>query len=151
MPQSLAQIYLHIVFSTKNRKPFLKNNSMREKLYAYMAGICKNLECPAIIIGGVENHVHLLTRFSRKIPVRDFIKELKRSSSKWIKDKWPEISAFAWQAGYGTFSISPSHVAGVQKYIANQAEHHRKESFEDEFRRLCQKYNIQIDERYVWD
>ncbi|MFQ5640520.1 MAG: transposase, partial [bacterium] len=119
--------------------------------HAYMAGICKNLKCSALIIGGVEDHVHMLNRHSKNLSVADFLRDLKRPSSKWIKTLNPTLVSFNWQAGYGAFSISPSHVAEVRNYIANQAEHHRHESFQDEFRRLCRKYGVEIDERYAWD
>ena len=151
MPQSLVQIYLHIVFSTKHRQPWLADKQIREQIHAYMAGICKNLKSPALIIGGVADHVHLLTRFSKNTSVADFLRDLKRSSSSWIKTLSPRMASFHWQAGYGAFSISPSHVEDVRHYIANQEEHHRRESFQDEFRRLCRKYGVDIDERYVWD
>lgn len=149
MPQSLAQIYLHTVFSTKNRQPFLAH--FEEEIHAYLAGICKNLECPAIIINGIENHVHLLTRHSKNITVADFLRDLKCSSSKWIKTLSPTLVSFGWQNGYGTFSVSPGHLDAVKNYITNQKEHHHRESFKDEFRKLCKKYGIEIDERYVWD
>ena len=151
MPQSLVQIYLHIVFSTKNREPFLKDKEIKRKVYAYMAGICKDMECSALTIGGIEDHVHLFTRHSKKITVADFLRDLKRSSSIWIKTLSSSLVSFSWQAGYGAFSVSPAHVENVKKYIINQEEHHRKESFQDEFRRLCKKYGVEIDERYVWD
>jgi putative transposase len=120
MPQSLAQVYLHLVFSTKNRTPF------------------------------VEDHVHLLVRFGRTVTIANLIKELKRTSSIWIKDEFG-INAFEWQSGYGAFSISPAHLQILVKYIKNQEEHHKKVSFQDEFRRLLKKYQIEYDERYVWD
>ncbi len=151
MPQSLVQIYLHIVFSTKLRSPYLKNRTLQEKLYGYMSGICKNLDCYALKIGGDDNHVHLLTRHSKTLAISDFMRELKRSSSIWLKTQNPALSSFHWQDGYGAFSISPSHVENVKDYIANQEAHHRKESFQDEFRRLCKKCGVEIDERYVWD
>ena len=151
MPQSLTQIYLHTVFSTKNRQPFLKDRDFRARVHAYLAGTCKNLECPAVIIGGVEDHVHGLCRFGKTIDVATFIRELKRESSKWIKAEQPRLSSFYWQAGYGAFSISPSHVESLKNYIANQEEHDRKVSYQDEFRRLCKKYGIELDERYAWD
>ncbi|HEV3079885.1 MAG TPA: transposase [Gemmataceae bacterium] len=109
MPQSLSQIYLHVVFSTKNRARYLQNNELRIKVHAYLAGICKNLESPAIIIGGVEDHVHILCRLSKNISVANFVRELKRDSSKWLKIESSELSDFYWQAGYGAFSSSPSH------------------------------------------
>lgn len=151
MPQSLVQVYLHIVFSTKHRQPYLSDRTLREKLYGYMAGICKNLDCPALRIGGVEDHTHLLARYAKTMAISDFLRELKRSSSTWIKTQSRELSSFDWQDGYGAFSIRPSHVKQVEMYIANQEAHHRKEAFEDEFRRLCKKSGVAIDERYVWD
>ena len=151
MPQSLVQVYLHIVFSTKQRRPYLRGRNLREKADGYMAGICKNLDCPALKIGGGEDHTHLLTRHSKILTISDFMRELKRSSSLWIKIQSEELSSFQWQNGYGAFSVSPSHVEQVKTYIANQERHHHKESFQDEFRRLCKKYGVEIDERYVWD
>jgi putative transposase len=149
--QSLSQIYLHIVFSTKNRAPFLKDKAFRERVHGFLAGICKNKECPALIIGGVEDHVHILCRFSKNIALKDFLRDLKRDSSAWIKVENLELDDFHWQGGYGAFSISPGHVDALREYIADQEEHHRHETFQDEFRRLCRKYGVEIDERYVWD
>ena len=151
MSQSLAQIYLHFVFSTKNRQPFLTEPSLRANLHAYLAGICKNLDSPAVIIGGVADHVHLLCRFSRTHAVAVFIRELKRDSSKWIKTQADDLADFHWQDGYGAFSVSPAHVEGLKKYVANQEVHHRRETFQDEFRRILRKYDLEWDERYVWD
>lgn len=151
MGQSLAQIYVHIIFSTKHRKPFLKETELRTKLYAYLAGICKKQDCPALIIGGVEDHVHILCRLGKTIEVATLIREVKRGSSLWIKVQRKDLQDFHWQDGYGAFSVSPSHVPDLKEYIANQEEHHRRESFQDEFRRICKKYGVEIDERYVWD
>ena len=128
MSQSLVQIYLHVVFSTKQRQPFLADNQIREQAHAYLAGICKNLKCPALIVGGVEDHVHILNRHSKNISVADFLRDLKRASSEWIKTLSPTLSSFHWQAGYGAFSISPSHVTEVRSYIAKQDEHHHHQS-----------------------
>lgn len=151
MPQSLAQIYLHLVFSTKHRKPLLSDKRQREQTHAYLAGACVNLDSPSLIVGGVKDHVHILCRQSKNIAVKTLVAELNRESSKWIKTQGPDLSEFYWQRGYGAFSISPSHVSALKKYIANQEEHHQKETFQDEFRRLCAKYELEIDERYVWD
>ncbi len=151
MPQSLAQIYLHIVFSTKHRQPFLKDKALRERMHGYLVGICRNLKCPSLIVGGVADHVHLLTRHSKNITIAEFLRVLKRESSKWIKTIDPALALFYWQTGYGAFSVSPSHVMAVKKYIANQEAHHHSESFQDEYRRICRKYGVEIDERYVWD
>ncbi len=151
MGQSLVQIYLHIVFSTKYRRPFFKDAELRSKCHAYLAGITRNLDCPSLIVGGVEDHVHLLFRFGKQINVADLLRELKRDSSKWIKQEKPSLGDFYWQDGYGAFSVSPGHVEQLTEYIRHQEEHHRHENFQDEFRRLCAKYDVPIDERYVWD
>jgi REP-associated tyrosine transposase len=151
MPQSLVQIYLHIVFSTKGRRPFLTDKPLRKNTHAYLAGTCRNLKCPALIIGGVEDHVHILCRFGKTIDVAELIREVKRSSSVWVKEQDHRLDDFHWQNGYGAFSVSPSHVPGLKEYIENQEEHHKTESFQDEFRRLCERYGVEIDERYVWD
>ena len=151
MPQSLAQIYVHIVFSTKNRQPFLTDVAFRGRIYAYLAGTIANLDSPSLLVGGVADHVHLLCRLSKTHSLSDLIRDLKRSSTNWIKQENAGLSDFHWQAGYGAFSVSPSHVEPLLKYIAEQEEHHRKESFQDEFRRLCKKYGVALDERYVWD
>ncbi len=153
MSQSLCQIYLHLVFSTKGRLPFLQPADLRGELHRYLGGVCRNHDSPSIRIGGVEDHVHLLLRLSKSISIADLTRELKRDSSKWIKDRFndPYLQEFHWQAGYGAFSISPSHVELVSQYIRDQEEHHREESFQDEFQRMCHKYGVAIDERYVWD
>jgi REP-associated tyrosine transposase len=151
MSQSLAQVYLHIVFSTKNRKAFLQNRALRAELHNYLGGVCRSLDSPPLIVGGVADHVHLLCRLSRTHTIAEVIRELKRDSSKWIKTKDAALGEFHWQDGYGAFSVSPSHVEALRKYIANQEEHHRTESFQDEFRRLLKKYGLEYDERYVWD
>jgi REP element-mobilizing transposase RayT len=151
MPQTLIQIYVHLVFSTKNRQPFLRDKSLRDNLHAYLAGICETQHAPAIIIGGVEDHVHLLCRLAKTLDVSTLIRELKRDSSKWIKEHDPRLADFAWQNGYAALSISPSHVEPLKAYIASQEEHHRRETFQEEIRRLCKKYGIDLDEKYAWD
>jgi putative transposase len=151
MAQSLAKILLHLVFSTKERRPFLRDAALREETYRYLGGILTQLDCQPIIIGGVEDHVHLLFAYSRTATVADVVKELKRGSSVWLKAKSPELAEFAWQGGYGVFSIGQSQVEDVRAYIAGQEEHHRKISFQDELRRLLERYEIAFDERYVWD
>ena len=150
MAQSLAQIYLHLVWSTKNRIPFLSDETLREEMHAYLAGACKNMGSPPLKVGGVEDHVHVACRFSRKMALSDFVRRLKKESSKWIKTRDPSLQSFYWQDGYGAFSVSPSHVEALQGYIANQVEHHREEGFKEEFRRLLKKYDVEYDEKYVW-
>jgi putative transposase len=151
MPQSLAQIYLHIVFSTKDRLPYLQDASLRDEMHNYLGGVCNNIDCPTLCVGGIADHVHILCRFGRTIALADLIQALKRDSSKWVKTKAPSLQDFHWQNGYGAFSISPSHVEPVREYIANQEEHHRATTFQDEFRHLLTKFGLKWDERYVWD
>ena len=151
MSQSLAKILVHTVFSAKERRPFLRDENLREQLHHYLGGVLSHLECQPIIVGGVEDHVHLLCALSRTREPAELVKEVKRGSSLWLKTKSPEFRDFAWQNGYGIFSIGFSQIASVRDYIATQDEHHRKVSFQDEFRQLMRRYEIQFDERYVWD
>ena len=147
---SLGQVYLHIIFSTKNRTRFLQNKSLRLELHNYLGGTCRNLGCPSLIVGG-EDHVHILCRFSRTTTIAVLVGELKRESSKWIKTKDLALQQFHWQTGYGVFSVGRNEVEMVREYIANQEEHHKVESFQDEFLRLLKEYGVEYDERYVWD
>lgn len=149
MGQSLVQNYLHIVFSTKYRKPLI-NESIEEELHSYLGGICNKLECQVIIVGGYTDHIHILCKLSKKIALMKLVEELKSHSSKWIKTKGENYQNFYWQDGYGAFSVNPSEVDVVIKYIANQKEHHRKKIFQDEYRAFLKKYAVEFDERYVW-
>ncbi len=151
MPQSLAKILVHTVFSTKERRPFLRDKSLREELHHYIGGILNQLDCQPIIVGGVEDHVHFLCALSRTCNAAEMVKEVKRGSSLWLKTKSTELHDFAWQNGYGIFSIGFSQIETVRDYIAGQEEHHRKVSFQDELRTLLKRYAIKFDERYVWD
>jgi REP element-mobilizing transposase RayT len=151
MSQSLAQIYLHIVFSTKDRRPFLQNAAIRDEIHRYLGGTCNNLLCPVLRVGGVADRVHILCRLGREISTAYLVKELKRESSKWIKTRARDLVDFYWQNGYGAFSVSPGHVERVREYIIRQEEHHQATTFQDEFRRLLTKYGLDWDERYVWD
>src|SRR6266576_1541823 len=146
MPQSLSIVYIHLVFSTKERQPFLSDEKVRTSLHAYLGGISKQLDCPPIQIGGAEDHVHLLSRFGRKITQAEWVKELKRVSNGWLKEQGGEYRRFAWQGGYADFSVSQSNLEQVKRYIANQEEHHRKMSFQDEVRELFRKHEQEWDE-----
>jgi putative transposase len=150
MPQSLASILIHIVFSTKNRKPFL-TAPVDVELHKYLATVARNAGSPTLAIDGVEDHVHLLVSLARTSSIADIVEDLKKTSSKWIKTKGPDFRAFQWQTGYGAFSIGQSNAPALKKYIANQNVHHRKQNFQDEYRTLLRKYEIEFDERYVWD
>src|SRR3974377_1494694 len=150
MPQSLAKILVHTVFSTKERRPFLAERSLREELHRYLGGILKHLDCQPIIVGGVEDHVHLLASLSRTCAAAEMVKEVKRGSSLWAKERDASMRDFAWQNGYGMFSIGASQIEEVRRYIAEQEQHHRKITFQDEFRVLLKRYQLASDERYVW-
>ena len=151
MPQSLSAVYLHLVFSTRDRRPFFNDSTLRIEMHAYLGGVSKQLDCPPILAGGFDDHVHLLARHGRTITQADWVKELKRVSSIWIKENNTALTHFAWQTGYGVFSVSVSNLDVVRNYIARQEEHHRKSTFQDEFRALLRKHEVACDERYVWD
>ena len=150
MGQSLVKNYLHIVFSTKHREHFIKPPYEAE-LHAYLGGICKKLECHPIKVGGYTEHIHILCMLSKKISLMKLLEEVKSHSSKWMKTKDNSLKNFYWQDGYGAFSVNPSQVEKVIAYIENQHEHHRKKTFQDEYRLFLKKYNVEYDERYVWD
>ena len=149
MPQSLAQIYIHLVFSTKERARLIPDNT-QTRLHAYLAGTHDAVGCPSLQVGGMPDHVHILFRLSRTVTISDVVKNAKVESSKWMKDECG-VGDFAWQAGYGAFSVSASNVEDVTSYIRNQPEHHRTRSFQEEFRRLLERYQVEYDEAYVWD
>lgn len=150
MPQSLSYLLTHIVFSTKDRAPVL-DATVRSALHAYLATVARNVDCECFRVGGVADHVHLAVRLSRTITMAQLIEELKTSSSKWLKTQSPALSAFAWQRGYGAFSVGPSDLDALLHYIDIQEEHHRTRTFQDEYRAFLKKYGIDYDERYVWD
>ena len=151
MPQSLAKILVHTIFSTKDRRPLLRDKSLREELHCYLGGILAHHDCQPLIIGGTEDHVHILSTLPRTGNAAEMVKEAKRGSSLWLKTKSPDLHDFAWQNGYDIFSIGFSQVETVRNYIAGQEEHHRKVSFQDEYREFLKRYEIEFDERYVWD
>ncbi len=151
MPQSLAKILVHTVFSTQDRRPLLRDRALREELHRYLGGILAHLDCQPIIVGGVEDHVHWLCALARTCEAAAMVKEAKRGSSLWLKTQSPDLRDFAWQKGYGIFSIGFSQIESARDYIVGQEEHHRKMSFQDELRQLLRRYEIAFDERYVWD
>lgn len=150
MPQSLSSVLIHLVFSTKNREPFMTADVEKE-LHPYMATIFREHDSPSLIIDGTSNHVHALFVLGRTIALAKVVEEVKTGSSKWLKTKGREFRDFHWQRGYGAFSIGQSSVAEVKRYIRNQKEHHRRVTFEDEYRKFLKRYEIDFDERYVWD
>ena len=150
MSQSLVKNLVHLVFSTKHREPWLPKEH-RTALFGYQSGIFQQWESPALIIGGVDDHVHALFSLSKNHALMKVVEEVKKGSSKWMKSDGPVNAAFCWQAGYAAFSVSQSNVDAVSDYIAKQEEHHRKTTFQDELRALLRRHEQEFDERYVWD
>ncbi len=150
MPQSLSSILIHLIFSTKNREPLI-GPEVETELYPYMASIFKAMKSPALTINGASDHVHTLFSLSRVITIADLVEEVKTESSKWIKRRGREFRNFYWQNGYGAFSIGQSQVPAVKRYLARQKEHHRRLTFQDEYRKFLKLYGVDYDERYVWD
>jgi len=150
MPQSLAKLLVHLIYSTKHRERILTDN-IPEELHRYTAGILKKYESPAILINSVEDHVHILFSQSRNHSLADLVEQAKKGTSKWLKTKGRAFARFHWQNGYGAFSVSQSNVKKVTAYIQRQKEHHKRQSFQDEFRALLKRHEIEFEERYVWD
>ncbi len=151
MAQTLVAIYMHVVFSTKHRQPFITPD-VEPDLYRYMNGIARSLNSPCLAINGTENHTHLLVSPSKNLPLSDLLCQIKASSTKWVKARdTGRHQSFGCQDGYGAFSVSRTSIPAVVEYIANQKEHHRRTSFEDEFRAMLRKSAIDFDERYLFD
>ena len=150
MPQSLSAVYIHLIFSTKERYPYLRDEKLQIDLHSYLGETSKRLDCPPIRVGGVEDHVHILARFGRTITQAEWVKELKRVSNLWLNSEGG-LEKFQWQAGYADFSVSASNLEAVKHYIENQKEHHKRMSYQDEVRKFLKKYGMEWDEQYIWD
>jgi REP element-mobilizing transposase RayT len=150
MPHSLAEVFIHIVFSTKNRVPLIQPE-IENSLHAYLSSICRALGSPAVQIGGVEDHVHMMSKLSRTVAICDLLEEIKKRSSKWLKDKDPVLRDFSWQNGYWAASVSKPDVPRVIDYIENQRQHHRRVSFREEYLEILREHGVDCDERYLWD
>ncbi len=151
MSQSLSAVCVHLVFSTKHRFPFLADATVRAEMHRYLAGVSNHLACPALAVGGVADHVHLLAYLGRSRSQAEWVKELKRASAVWFKTRVPTGAAFAWQAGYGAFSVSASQLVKARQYVAGQEAHHRQTTFQDELRALLQAHGLAWDEHYLWE
>jgi REP element-mobilizing transposase RayT len=150
MGQTLVKNYIHIVFSTKQRKPLIRKD-IEAELHTYLGGICNRLDCQILKAGGYTDHVHILCMLSKNIPLAKLVEEIKSHSSKWMKTKSPAYKDFYWQNGYGAFSVKPSEVDHVMDYIERQHEHHDTIRFQDEYMAYLEKYGMEYDSRYVWD
>jgi putative transposase len=150
MAQSLAKVFLHLIFSTKNRVRVLPDD-IRPALHDYMGGILRDADCSSIEINTEPDHAHILFLFSRSATISNVVRDVKKSSTNWLRGQHANFRDFYWQHGYGAFSVSSSNVETVREYIRNQREHHQKQSFQDEFRTFLKKHEVEFDERYVWD
>ena len=150
MAQSLSKVLLHIIFSTKNREPWLDSN-VRPRMHAYLATICRDAGADFVRVGGVSDHVHIVTTLARTLSQAQLIEEIKKASSKWVKALDARYRGFFWQRGYAAFSVSPSQLDSVLEYVNKQQEHHRTRTFQEEYRELLRKQGVDFDERFVWD
>ncbi|HEV8131130.1 MAG TPA: IS200/IS605 family transposase [Acidobacteriota bacterium] len=150
MAHTLTDLIAHIVFSTKNRHPFI-DAELKDRLFPYLGGIVRQLGGKCLIVNGVADHVHLLVHYPPMRCVSKLLGILKSNSTGWVRETWPRRLSFAWQTGYSAFSVSQSNTSDVYNYIANQERHHRRISFQDELRMLLQKHQIAYDERFLWD
>ena len=150
MPQSLSSVLVHLVFSTKNREPFI-TPEIEPELYPYMATVFRTMKSPSLTIHGTTDHVHALFSLGRVIAIADLVEEVKTETSKWIKTKGYFFRNFHLQSGYGAFSIGQSQVPLLKRYIQNQKRHHQRVTFQDDYRKFLKSYQIEYDERYVWD
>jgi putative transposase len=150
MPQSLSKVILHIIFSTKNREPWL-DSGVRLRMHAYLATVCRDLGVDFVQVGGVSDHVHIVTTLPRTLSQAQLVEQIKKTSSKWIKELNASYRGFFWQRGYGVFSVSPSQLEAMLQYVNAQQEHHRTRTFQEEYRELLRRHGLDFDERYVWD
>ncbi len=150
MPQSFGSLYFHLIFSTKNRVPSI-SDTIQPRLFEYLGGILRNQKGRLVAAGGIEDHVHLLVSLSRQACISDTLRDLKSNSSGWIHETFPTQRSFAWQSGYGAFSVSFSALDSVRKYLENQKEHHAKQTFQEEFIAFLKLHELEYDERYIWD
>ena len=150
MPQSLSRVILHIIFSTKDREPWL-GLDVRPRMHAYLATVCRDLGADVVHVGGVADHVHIVTTLPRTVSQAQLVEQIKKASSKWIKTLDTRYRGFSWQRGYGAFSVSPSQLDAVLRYIEVQQEHHRTRTFQEEYREVLRRHGVDFDVRYVWD
>jgi len=150
VPQSLSKVIVHIIFSTKNREPWL-DSATRPRMHAYLATICRDLDAKVLCVGGVADHIRIVTTLPRTVSQAQLIEGIKKPSSKWIKSLGTRYRGFSWQRGYGAFSVSQSQLKTVVQYVERQEEHHRNRTFQEEYRELLRLHAVEFDEQYIWD
>ncbi len=151
MPQSLTRLLVHLIFSTAGREPFLRADALRDEMHHYLGGCVNQHGGQSLSVGGVADHVHMLLVLPKTMPIADLVRDLKRASSHWMNEREPGLDGFAWQKGYGAFSVGQTEIETVLKYIHSQEEHHSTRTFQEEYRAFLTKYGVEYDERYVWD
>jgi len=149
MANTYTALYYHLVFSTKNREPWIRHE-IEDRIWAYLGGIARRNEMTAIRVGGMPDHVHILTSIPKTLSVSKALQLLKGGSSIWVHETFPEFHRFGWQDGYGAFTVSQSQIDAVAAYIVNQREHHRKKTFQEEYRDFLREHGIAFDEQYAW-
>ena len=150
MPHTYTSLLVHLIFSTKDRRPYL-DAELRPRLFAYMGGILRELGSTPVLINGPEDHVHALTSLPATLALSDLMRVVKTNCSRWVHEQWPQRRQFAWQSGYGAFGVSRSNADEVERYIAGQQEHHRHVGFQEEFLAFLKRHDVPFDPRYVWD
>jgi REP element-mobilizing transposase RayT len=150
VPQSFACLHHHLIFSTRNRHPLIAE-ALQPRLYEYIGGILRESKCCLVAAGGMPDHIHLLIDLSRELTIAEAVRLVKSNSSKWIHETFPDQKAFAWQTGYGALAVSYSNLESVKRYLASQAEHHRKLTFQEEFLAFLNRHKIPYEERYLWE
>jgi REP element-mobilizing transposase RayT len=149
MANTYTSLHYHLIFSTKNRQPWIRQE-IEQRIWEYLGGIARQNDMKAIQIGGIDDHVHLVIGIRATLAVSKALQLLKGGSSKWIHETFPDLAQFQWQDGYGAFTVSKSQLPDVIHYVAQQREHHKTRTFQDEYRAFLQKHGIEYDERYVW-
>jgi REP element-mobilizing transposase RayT len=150
MPQSLSAVYLHLVFSTKDRRPLFAEAGLRARLHEYIGAVSRKLNCLPLQVGGVEDHVHVLMRHGREISQAELVKEIKRVSSRWLKSQGAALKDFEWQGGYAIFSVSSSNLDRARNYVVNQESHHRRFDYQSELRTLLRRHGLEWNEKFLW-
>jgi putative transposase len=151
VPHTATNLLVHFIFSTQQQRCALIKPEFEKDLHAYLGGIVRQIGGAALCVNGTRDHVHLLIRVPAHPSIAEVARLIKTNSSKWVHGRWPEYHLFAWQTGYGAFTVSESGSAAVRDYIAHQREHHKARSFQDEFMAFLKKNGITVDEKYLWD
>ena len=150
MSHSFAKLHIHLIFGTKQRDPVL-HDAVRDSLHRYLVTAIQSTGCTPVLVNSVEDHIHILFELGRTVAISTVVENIKTTSSKWLKTQDGAFAGFRWQTGYGAFAVSSSQLGECREYIANQKEHHKKQSFEAEYRETLERHGVSFDEKYLWD